>query len=156
MRAIPNHRNYYADEHGNIFKYIPLKNRYRLLKLIPHDREGLIVVKINRVHRSVARLVYQAYNGNLDSDRIVDYIDGDRKNLHLSNLVAITRKHAGFKSAMRGSAKRVLQFDDDGNLVNDFPSVKNAAETLYLDESTVIRICRGSRTNTGIILKYED
>lgn len=156
MRAIPNHRNYYADDKGNIFKYIPLKNRYKFIKLTKYYHGGLVVVKINKVSKSAARLVYQAYNGELSSIHVIDYRDGDNKNINLRNLIAVTKRHSGLKSAMRGSAKRVLQFDDHGNLVNDFPSVRKAAEMLYLDESTVIRICKGSKSHSGLILKYED
>ena len=55
------------------------------------------------------------------------------------------------------SAKRIGQYDLNGNFIQEFPSARQAARELNLDSSTISKVCRGkNKTHGGFIFKYLD
>ena len=110
----------------------------------------------------VHKLVYQLFNDDYDNTKIIDHIDGNKLNNHKDNLRQITASEnvlaAYYETKTNASAKAVEQYDLQGNLLNTFPSTKEAARILNLDASVISKVCRGVRykTHGGFVFKYKE
>ena len=110
----------------------------------------------------VHKLVYQLFNDDYDDTKIIDHIDGNKLNNHKDNLRQVTVSEnvmaAYYKTKTNTSTKIVEQYDLQGNLLNTFPSTKEAARVLGLDASAISKVCRGVKykTHGGFVFKYKE
>lgn len=109
----------------------------------------------------VHQLVYKVFKGEYEKGYIIDHIDGNKLNNNINNLRVITQSEntlsALYETKTNSSAKKVGQYDLDGNFIQSFPSTKEAARQLNLDSSTISKVCRGkNKTHGGFIFKYLD
>lgn len=107
----------------------------------------------------VHQLVYQVFNGEYDTNLIIDHIDGNKLNNKIDNLRLLTNSEnvyaALYETKTNNCAKRVGQYDLNGNFIQEFRSTKEAAQKLNLDSSTISKVCRGkNKTHGGFIFKY--
>lgn len=107
----------------------------------------------------VHKLVYQIFNEDYDPSKIIDHIDGNKLNNSVVNLRQVTASEnvlsALYTTKTNSSAKKVGQYDLQGNLINKFLSARIAARELGLDSSTISKVCRGkNKTHGGYIFKY--
>lgn len=99
-----------SGQHGHIrvpLKYLPGKERKYL----------------------VHRLVYQAFIGELDNTKVINHIDGNPKNNHVSNLEQVTQKeniHHAIKigTFIPGNTRPIFVVDRELNKGFRFESVK--------------------------------
>lgn len=80
---ILNHPNYCISDDGVVYR----KERSGLFKLSPDLSNGYARVSLDGKKINIGRLVLEAFDPSLDSSLNVFYIDGDRTNNHLDNLV---------------------------------------------------------------------
>ena len=108
----------------------------------------------------VHQLEYEIFNGGYDKTKyIIDHIDGDKLNNNLDNLRLLTNSQnsyaALYEQKTNSSAKKVAQYDLDGNYMATFLSTRDAASKLNLDSSTISKVCRGiNKTHGGFTFKY--
>lgn len=108
----------------------------------------------------VHQLVWRLFNGDiLDENEIIDHIDGNKLNNNITNLRKLTLsenvKAALYEQHTNSSAKKVAQYTINGEFIQEFISVAEAARQLNLDSSTISKVCRGqNKTHGGFTFKY--
>lgn len=159
--------------------------------LIQYERgkTGYMCVRLSKnneiTNYNVHRLVAEAFIPNPLNLPCVNHKDEDKTNNHVDNLewctyqynntygTAIERRAKKHSINMLGKtntnrSKPVIQYDLDGNVVNEFPSVAEACRVLKLDKSMIFRNINGgyfdtrfnrwynSNTYKGFIWKYKE
>lgn len=162
---------YLVSDKGNIKRKGINKNRkfnisrcgYAMVTLYKNG-----IVKNILVHRIVA----QAFLPNFNNLPQVNHIDGNKLNNNIENLEWCTAKDNILhtykelnrigKSPMKGKfgsknpkAKKVKQFDLNGNLIKIWESQIEARKTLKIANGDISKCCNGKRkTAGGFIWKY--
>ena len=109
---------------------------------------------------SVHRLVVDAFIGIPDG-MVVNHIDGCKTNNNLSNL-EVTTYTGNLEHAIRTGLNRVptnplkpIAVYRGGVLVGKYPSIKQACESLGLNNSSVSKVLTGhKKSNKGYTFKY--
>lgn len=107
----------------------------RLKKPTPGNSGGYLEVNLwsqgkgstKRVHY----LVYSTFNDDYDLGKdVINHIDGNKLNNNLENLERVSSQennyHAEYTIKTHKCAKPVGQYDENGNLINFFPSIAEA------------------------------
>ena len=109
----------------------------------------------------VHHLVYQVFNNQkeIPNGYVIDHIDGNKTNNHLTNLRIITLSQnvnaAFYKQKTNKSCKKVQQLTLDDKPIANFPSAAEAARQLHLDSSTISKVCRGiNKSHGGFHFRY--
>ena len=120
--------------------------------------------KMFRVHRLVAA----AFIPNPDNKPCIDHIDGDRANNHADNLRWVTAKEncnnpitksrlhkkigvymTGRLGGLHQRAKKIAMYSACGDLIKTFLSVKDAQRETGLNDSNIIKCCKGIKKTCG-------
>ena len=118
--------------------------------------------------RQVSRLVAAAFIPNPDNKPCVDHIDGDRANNHADNLRWVTAKEncnnpitksrlhkkigvymTGRLGGLHQRAKEIAMYSACGDLIKTFLSVKDAQRETGLNDSNIIKCCKGIKKTCG-------
>ena len=83
LMEILNHPKYCISDDGVVYR----KERSGLFKLSPDLSNGYARVDLDGKKENIGRLVLEAFDPTIDSSLKVFYIDGDRTNNRLDNLV---------------------------------------------------------------------
>ena len=118
-KEIPDYPKYKASTHGRIRSYYP--ELPKILSLYKDD-DGYLTTKMynscgERKGARVNRILGITFIPNPDNLPIIDHIDNDRTNNHLSNLRWVTRKENSENKVETVTGKAVKQLDKDGNLI---------------------------------------
>lgn len=122
----------------------------RLLKQV--ERNGYLSVSLSKGNiikqKSIHRLVAEAFLPNPSNLPLVNHIDENKKNNMVSNLewcscAYNTNYGSGRKKQAESQQKVVLQYDKDGNLLNQYPSATIAALKNGYNLKTISQCCRG-------------
>lgn len=127
--------------------------------------EAAFSVRQKREVRLLHRVVAQAFIENPDNLPEVNHIDEDITNCHADNLEWCTSKYnanygtrnerVAQTKKQTGSVKAVYQFDLNGNLINRFEKISDAAQEVGADISAIIRVCKGKQqTSMGYRWEY--
>lgn len=119
------------------------------------------------------RLVAEAYIPNPNGLPVVNHKDENKLNNNIDNLEQVSYKlnndihnlrkislsdnvnAALYEQKTNSSTKRIGQYSLDGKFIQEFPSIRIAADVLGLDASTISKVCRGkNKTHGGYIFKY--
>lgn len=147
------------------------KIKGRILK--PHtDKEGYkgIVLCINQKRKTfrLHRLVAAAFIPNPDNKPCVDHIDGDKSNNRADNLRWVTTKEncnnpitksrlnkmigeymVGRLGGLHQRAKQIAMYSICGDLIKTFLSVKDAQRETGLNDSNIVKCCKGIKKTCG-------
>ena len=112
--------------------------------------------------KMVHKLVWELFSDwdMPDNISVIDHIDGNKTNNHINNLRKISLsenvKAALYETKTNATAKRVAQYDLNGNFIKEFPSAASAARELNLDSSVISKVCRGDKykSHGGFKFKY--
>ena len=125
-------------------------------------------VKITMLHRIVA----ETFIPNPNNLPVVNHIDGNKANANAKNLEWATfsensyhafatglssisekcRKAVSQIAAENGAkttSKKIYQYDLDENLIEIFPSIREAERTTGISRANISQVCHGKRTKAG-------
>lgn len=153
--------NYSVSNTGKVYSYITDK------ELSLSEQQGYLHVTLSinkkpkrfRVHRLVA-LMFIPNNDPLKN--VVNHKDGNRSNNNINNLEWVTQQENTIHAWQTGLAtskrkKKVKQYDFNGNLINSFNSIVEAAEKTNSMDSKIVTCCQGLRvSHNGYFWRYED
>lgn len=164
-KVINDFPNYEISNFGNI------RNKTKLLKIVPNKQGYNIVVLCNggiRKTINVHRLVAAAFVPNPENKPCVDHIDGDRANNHADNLRWVTAKEncnnpitksrlhkkigvymTGRLGGLHQRAKEIAMYSACGDLIKTFLSEKDAQRETGLNDSNIIKCCKGIKKTCG-------
>ena len=111
--------------------------------------------------RYIHRLVAQAFIPNPENKREVNHIDGDKLNNVLSNLEWVTSSENQIKRHKQGniqtSNRRVGRFDLDGNLLEEYNSIIEAANKMGVKRGAIdSAVYKRHKTSCGFIWEFLD
>lgn len=89
--------------------------------------------------RSLHRVIWEAFNGEIPDDMVIDHIDGNRSNNNLSNLRLVSQSvnmDNAQKNGHKGQVK-ISQYDDKGNFIATYNSIREAAQAVNGSESAI-------------------
>jgi hypothetical protein len=123
---------------GRILKQVNLTNGYRQVNVSSKHR-----------HQYVHRLVANAFIPNPDNKPEVDHIDKNRSNNNVDNLRWASHQENNEYS----HGKEVGRYDNYGNLISTYPSIRKAALNVGVDASNISRAISEGRISGGYFWK---
>lgn len=121
------------------------------------DRDGYHFIRLckegkpknMRIGRLVALTFVKGYKTGLQ----VNHIDGNKANDCVSNLEWLTakenvqhlNKHLNPKRKNNAKSKIVLRYDRQNNLIDTYPSAREAARQTGFSQGSISSVCRGER-----------
>jgi len=113
----------------------------------------------------IHRLVADAFIPNPQNYPVINHVDENPLNNVVSNLEFCTQKYnVHYGSGLKRMAaklkngpcsKQVLQFDEDGNLVQIWPSIHEVKRQLGFNDSSICKCCNGKyKSANGFVWKY--
>lgn len=136
----------------HLLKLVVLKIGYPSIMLWMHGKPST---------KYVHRLVAAAFIGEIPQGMVVNHIDGDKTNNHVTNLEIITqsgnREHAARTGLLKGFLKerRPIAAMRDGQVLGEFPSIAEACRKLGLQKQKVNAVLHGVyNTHKGYTFKY--
>jgi hypothetical protein len=155
-KDIPNYPDYQISNLGHLQnkitkKYIKGSNdgRYMRISFVRNDSQ-----------HAIHRLVAQVFIENLDNKPFVNHIDSNTYNNASSNLEWVTQsenmKHS-LQSGNNKTAKKIIQYDKDGNQLKIWDSIKQIEKDLDIKHQTICNYCQKKEIyNCKFIFRFEN
>ena len=149
---------------GNVMSFWHKKPK--LIKQIK-DKKGYLRVGLKLYNKPqklifVHRLVCQSFIPNPNNLPCVNHKDENPSNNNVNNLEWCSYQYnINYGTANERRAKKhsipVLQYDKNGNFINDYPSIKDAERKTGINHQNICNVCRGKRYKSagGYIWKYK-
>lgn len=147
MIDIPGYEGLYAiDKTGRIYSYL------RKREIFAWFDGDYMCVELCGKKKKIHVLLALTFLDNPENLPTVDHIDQNKLNNDLSNL-----RWASWKTQVENQehnnhevVKRPIeQLDKDGNVINEFASIKEASILLNIDPSSITKVCVGKRKTAG-------
>lgn len=125
----------------------------RILK--PKDNgNGYKLVRIGNKYLYIHRLTATHFIPNPDNLQEIDHINGNKTDNRVENLRWVTHKdnmnNPITKHKMNSCKKKpVLQYTINNELINKWDSISDVEKKLNIDNSTIIRCCKGKQKTAG-------
>lgn len=160
---------YQVSNLGNVMSF--WKNQPHLLKP-KRNPNGYLYVNLtfcsnNSKRFYVHRLVAEAFIPNPQKLPCINHKDEIKTNNRVDNLEFCTYSYnntygsALYKRAeaqinRKDLSKTVLQYNKNGNFINEYPSVREAERITGIKHNNIYRVCKGIKKSTGgFVWKYK-
>lgn len=149
----------YKDTNYEISNYGRIKN-LKTSKIFTGSLrdDGYINATINKKSFLMHRLVVETFIRPLQNGEYIDHINGIKTDNRLKNLQIVSHQENMSRAAQKGKcgAKRVGQFDFEGNLIQIFPSASEAGRQMGILPSSMRNAIRLRGKYKDFIFKYLD
>lgn len=136
------------------------------LRVLTPDKDGYLKVCLSkdgkRYVRSVHRLVAEAFIPNPDNLPVINHKNEDKQDNKVENLEWCTVRYntmygtGRIRTSMK-QGKSVEQLDLDGNVIDEFYSMRVAAKITGIPQPNIHKVCNGVRqTAGGYKWRYKD
>ncbi len=147
-------KNYKITKSGKIWS----NNKEDFLKTRIHNGYETISITRKYIECSIHRLVALTFLKNENNLPIVNHIDENKLNNHVSNLEWTTQKENINKSTkITCHKKQIIKCDLDGNELEVFDSIKDASKSVTVKPASINKALRKQvNTSGGFIWKYKE
>ena len=133
----------------------------RIMKL-NRQKNGYQCIYFKGKSHTVHKLVWITFNGPVPSGLEINHIEEDKSDNSLENLNLLTHKDNCNWGTIKErlavkKSKPILQYSKNGELIAEYPSIKEASYALgYKTSSNILSCLKGRRkTSCGYIWKYK-
>ena len=123
-----------------------LKNgKYRYIKSYKKKKWLAVKVRINGEYKEiyVHKLMAKVFNIQGNKGEVLHFINGDINDPSLHNLEYIDRKKLGKKTGAKSWRKPVAKLNENGELIEVYPSARECGRQNYMSYQTIIDRCNG-------------
>lgn len=151
FKEIPSCPSYYASKDGTI-----LNSTGRIIE--GSERNGYLRVNLASGHYSKHLLIWEAFNGPIPNDMVIDHIDGNRQNNKLSNLRLVTQGENMLNAQRLGhkGQVKVSQYDNEGNFIAKYNSFREASKAINGNEVAIKDAANRHGRSAGFFWIRED
>ena len=137
--------NYYASDTGMIVN----DKTKMILKFT--NRNGYRRISMGNKLLSVHRLIWEAFNGPIPDKMQVDHINGNKADNRLENLRLVSGSDNMKNAYANGhaTAVKIYQFDESGNFIADYPTIREAAQAINGNEYAIKQASDRLGTSSG-------
>lgn len=127
--------------------YISNKGRFRVQSktgwryYFPYKFKNTIQIKYKQKEYKANRLVYETWHGEIPDEYCVYAKNGIKHEITASNLKVATREKLGRLTGYKSKSREVALLDDQGEVIEEFRSTREAARNLYVSHQTVSNSC---------------
>ena len=146
QKWIPSYEGkYFADMQGSIFR---LYQNGKIRRLAGFQNGNTWVVKLtgqDKITREFqyARVIWRTFKGPIPPGYLVVRKLSILSENGIQNLRLRTKSQHGKKTGPTSRSKIVVLLDDDGNIIDSWPSARKAAKDLFVSYQTVSDVCNG-------------
>ena len=140
-----------------------VRSNYNKRVLTQKDNNGYLRVAFSKpINKSVSvsRLVAFTFipNDKPDEKTVVNHIDENKHNNHVTNLEWSTQKYnVNISTKDKTHRKQVIQKDLQGNVIGTFDTINDAAKAVGVDRTTIGKVLVGvNQTAGGFKWEYKD
>ena len=144
--------NYKITQSGKIWSYY--SNKFLATRI----HNGYHTIALAKTDYSIHKLVAITFIPNPNQYEIINHIDEDKLNNHVSNLEWTTQKDNIRKCSKDTShPQEIIQLDLNGNQIAIHKSILDAANAVNRNKSSISSVLRGkSKMSAGFVWKYKD
>jgi hypothetical protein len=152
-KPIIGYENYYEISNFGEIRSIQNKSK-KIIKPYITNR-GYLRIRLfkNKIRTAftIHRLVGINFIPNTENKSYINHIDGNKQNNNVSNLEWVTHseneKHASENNLK--NSKSIIQYDLNGNKINEFNSIKNASIMTGIHKCGISKCCNNKMKTSG-------
>lgn len=142
---IPGYGGKYAIDTGGV---VWRKNKSGYIEMRPQVKRGALSVRLTdesgkRATLNISALMRAVFFRDLPPDVVLCHRNGDKLDNRLYNLRPIARAELGRQTGGQSRRKAVAKIAGSGEVIDLYPSARQAAKSNYFSYQTVIDRCNG-------------
>ncbi|WP_204206117.1 hypothetical protein [Mammaliicoccus sciuri] len=102
-----------------------------------------IIFRYNGKGINVKKMVYETFVGKIPKNHVLVSKNGIREDLSPGNLKPVLLMATSIKANKERMNKPVVYLDQQGNVIEEYKSIKHASEQTYVSVDIISRVCRG-------------
>lgn len=127
-------------------------------RVLARDARGYISICLHGKSYSIHRLVAKTFMPSFYDECVINHIDGNKSNNHISNLECVTQRqnicHAYQENLIKKTKRTfVQQYDMNGDLIGEYPSLAEAEAKTGINRGCIHHAIKRDRPSKGYVWK---